>query len=648
MRPATWHRLSASEGVAAPRAVPVRMSHTTPSPAPAAPIRELTLRVLVLGGVLSVVMAAANTYLGLKVGMTVSASIPAAVLSMAILRGAFRDGTILENNLVQTMASTGESLAAGVIFTVPALVMVGAWQDFQLWPTTLIVLLGGLLGVVFMVPMRKALIVDRADLVYPEGVACAEVLTAGQEGGHGLRAIGLGMGVGAGFKLLETAFGVFRPTVEAAVVRGRSVLYAGADMSVALLGVGYIVDLHIASLIALGGALGWWVALPLLGGDPALVPVDAAYALWSDKVRFIGVGAMLVGGVHSIWSVRGGILAGLRGAGAFGRAPTQDLARTERNLGAPALLGVFLVTVVMTVFFYDYLIGDLPLAAVTAAVMVVSAFLFVAVATYIAGLVGSSNSPVSGMTICALLIAAGVLLAVGVRGDSAIVATLGVAGVVCCATCTSGDIAQDLKTGLLVGATPARQQLVEIVAVLVPAAFFAPILSLLHQSYGIGTGEPGSLAAPQAGLFASLAAGFFGDGTLPWDMIAAGAGVGVGLLALNAALEHRGLAYRAHVMPVAVGMYLPFSLAPPILAGGLIRAWVGRRRAAAAEGDSGLLLSSGLIAGEALLGILLAVLLWQEVPLPSWPLPAWVSLASFAAVCWLLWRTALGRAEGAG
>ncbi|MDX1384645.1 MAG: oligopeptide transporter, OPT family, partial [Thermoanaerobaculia bacterium] len=286
------------------------MSHTTPSPAPAAPIRELTLRVLVLGGVLSVVMAAANTYLGLKVGMTVSASIPAAVLSMAILRGAFRDGTILENNLVQTMASTGESLAAGVIFTVPALVMVGAWQDFQLWPTTLIVLLGGLLGVVFMVPMRKALIVDRADLVYPEGVACAEVLIAGQEGGRGLRAIGLGMGVGAGFKLLETAFSVFRPTVEAAVVRGRSVLYAGADMSVALLGVGYIVDLHIASLIALGGALGWWVALPLLGGDPALVPVDAAYALWSDKVRFIGVGAMLVGGVHSIWSVRGGILAG--------------------------------------------------------------------------------------------------------------------------------------------------------------------------------------------------------------------------------------------------------------------------------------------------------------------------------------------------
>ncbi|MEE2775424.1 MAG: oligopeptide transporter, OPT family [Acidobacteriota bacterium] len=601
---------------------------------------ELTLRVLVIGAVLSVVMAAANTYLGLKVGMTVSASIPAAVISMAILRGLFRGGTILENNLVQTMASTGESLAAGVIFTVPALVMVGAWQSFEILPTTMIVVLGGLLGVVFMVPMRKALIVDRPDLVYPEGVACSEVLEAGQQGGRGLGAIAAGLGVGAAFKLLETGLGVIRAVVEVAAVRGRSVFYFGSDMSVALLAVGYIVNLRIAALITFGGALGWLVAIPLLGGaDPSGDPIAVANALWSEKVRYIGVGTMLIGGVHSIWSVRGGIAAGLAGIGGFSNRDS-TVARTERNLSMMALLVIFLATVIATVFFYDSLIGDFPLAALTAGVMVVTAFLFVAVATYIAGLVGSSNSPVSGMTICALLIAAGVLLALGIRGDSAILATLGVAGVVCCATCTSGDIAQDLKTGLLVGATPARQQLVEIIAVLVPAAFFAPILSLLHSSYGIGTGEPGSLAAPQAGLFASLADGFFGEGTLPWNMILIGIGVGAALILLNVALERSGSSFRAHVMPVAVGIYLPFSLDIPILIGGILRAILSKANEGNEGGDRGVLFSSGLIAGEALLGILLAVVLWREIELPSWTTPALVSLALFGGVCWLLAREA--------
>jgi putative OPT family oligopeptide transporter len=583
---------------------------------PSQNIREVTVIALLLGLVLSIVMGAANTYLGLYAGMTVSASIPAAVISMGILRGLLRRGTILENNIVQTMASTGESLAAGVIFTVPALVMVGAWQDFEFWPTTLIILLGGVLGIVFMVPMRRALIVERKDLIYPEGVACAEVLTAGERGGSGIRAIMLGLGIGAVFKFLVSGVHLIRETVEGAIAGGRRAFYMGADMSVALVAVGYIVDIHIAVLITLGGAIGWLVAIPLLGGvAPGSVPLDTAWNLWSEKVRYIGVGAMLVGGVHSIWNVRQGIVAGitgLRGAGQHGPGmPPGSRPRTERDMPLPWLAGIFLAATCATFLFYDMLIGSTGVAAVTTVVMVVTAFLFVAVATYIAGLVGSSNSPVSGMTICALLIAAGVLLALGIKGDSAILATLGVAGVVCCATCTSGDVAQDLKTGLLVGATPARQQWTEILGAIVPAFFFAPILALLHHAYGIGTGAPGSLRAPQAALFASLTDGFFGGGNLPWTMVGIGVAVGIALIVIDRFLEAGGGRFRAHVMPVAVGIYLPLSLDIPILAGGLIRHFLRRSATSGNGGNSehgkGVLFGSGLIAGEALMGIALAI-----------------------------------------
>jgi putative OPT family oligopeptide transporter len=607
---------------------------------------ELTWMAILLGLVLAVVMGAANTYLGLRVGLTVSASIPAAVISMAILRGVLRRGSILENNIVQTMASTGEALAAGVIFTVPALVMIGEWQEFEFWPTTLIALLGGVLGVAMMVPMRKALIIDRQDLVYPEGVACAEVLITGEErSGGGMRAIAVGLGVGALFKLAQTGFSAIQGTVEGAVARGRSVLYAGSDMSVALLAVGYIVNLEIASLVFLGGALGWLVAIPLLGGyggEAALgSALDHAGNLWSTQVRFIGVGAMLVGGVHSIWSVRGGILAGVKGLGAVRGMAAGSIVRTERTLPPVALLSIFLITCLATGVFYDYLIGNVAIAAVATVVLVVVAFLFVAVATYIAGLVGSSNSPVSGMTICALLIAAGVLIALGVQGDSAVLATLGVAGVVCCAVCTSGDIAQDLKTGSLVGATPARQQWAELLAAVVSAFFFAPILTVLHRAYTIGEGLP----APQAGLFASLTEGLFRGGDVPLRMVGIGAGLGVALIIINVILAARGVKFRAHVMPVAVGIYLPFSLAPPMLLGGILRHVADRRHASGGNEarDPGVLLSSGLIAGEAILGIVLAAVIAAEVALPEWPLPFWVSLLAFAGVAWVLYRFAMRR-----
>jgi putative OPT family oligopeptide transporter len=606
-------------------------------------IPEITVRAVVLGGILSIVMGWANTYLGLYAGMTVAASIPAAVISMALLRGVLRTGTILENNIVQTMASTGESLAAGVIFTVPALVMIGAWQEFEFWPTTLITMLGGLLGIIFMVPMRKALIVDRPELVYPEGVACAEVLTVGEEQGAGIRYIVRGVLVGGLFKLLVNGFQAVQPVVEGAVARGRSVFYAGSDMSVALMAVGYIVNLQIAALITLGGAIGWIVSIPLMGGFEGGSPVDHAFDLWSSRVRYIGVGAMLVGGVWSIIQVRHGIVAGLTGLGRFqGGDGAARLPRTERNVPLPWLLGLFLVTTFSTFLFYDVLVGSLKVAAVTALLMVFTAFLFVAVATYIAGLVGSSNSPVSGMTICALLIAAGAMLALGIRGESAILATLGIAGVVCCATCTAGDVAQDLKTGLLIGATPARQQWMEMLGAVIPAFFFAPTLTLLHTAYGIGTEAPGSLRAPQAALFASLTNGFFGDGSLPWNMIGIGAAIGVGLIVTNQILERSGSSFRTHVMPVAVGIYLPMSLDIPILIGGLLRYFVRERRGSADEArDPGILFGSGLIAGEALMGIGLAAAIFFGADLPYVLVDHWlVSLTVFGAVVGLYWSIA--------
>jgi len=573
-------------------------------------VAETTPLAIGLGLVLALVLGAANVYLGLYAGMTVSASIPAAVVSMAILRGVFRRGTILENNIAQTIASTGESLAAGAIFTIPALVLVGVWKDFQFWPTTLIIMCGGLLGVVFMVPLRRALIVDREDLTYPEGVACSEVLTVGQEGGSGIKPIGIGLLVGAAFKFLVSGLSAIKGTLEFAVAKGQSIFYGGSDLSVALVSVGYIVKLKVAVQIFLGGVIGWVIAIPLIGGYESGEALESAWSAWSTQVRYIGVGTMLVGGLFSIWSVRKGIFAGL---GSLHSVPEtkkgKAVPRTEQDMPLYILVAVLLLTILLTMGLYQYLIGSIGAMFASIIMTVIASFLFVAVATYIVGLVGSSNSPVSGMTICALLMTAGMLLALGIKGDSAILATLGVAGVVCCAACTAGDIAQDLKTGQLVGSTPRKQQMVEVIGVVIPAFIFAPVMALLHNTYGIGDG----LLAPQAALFASLAEGFFGEGTLPWNMIKIGAGIGITLIIIDFFLERAKSPFRTHIMPVAVGIYLPMSLSMPIFIGGLIYFTLHRKQSNGDitndASDHGVLYGSGLIAGEALMGIGLAGLM---------------------------------------
>lgn len=571
-------------------------------------IAESTVLSIGLGLFLAVVMGAANTYAGLYAGMTVSASIPAAVISMAILRGVFRRGTILENNIAQTVASTGEGLAAGAIFIIPALVMIGAWTEFEFWPTTMIVMLGGLLGIVFMVPLRKALIVDNEDLIYPEGVACSEVLIVGQEGGTGIKWIGIGLGIGMIFKYLVSGLALIKGTVEGAFALGSKVVYGGSDMSVMLVAVGYIVRLNIAAQVFAGGVIGWFIAIPLLGGYGGEgTSLDFAWDLWSTKVRYIGVGTMLVGGLASIWSVRHGITQGLKAMrGPSRSAETADATlRTDRNMALTPLVSIFLFAALGTFMLYDVLIGSVFVAFIAAIVMIVASFIFVAVATYIVGLVGSSNSPVSGMTICALLLTAGVLLALGIESESAILATLGVAGVVCCATCTAGDVAQDLKTGVLVGATPAKQQWAEILGVVVTAFIFAPVMTWLHAKYVIGEG----LRAPQAALFASLTNGIFGDGSIPKNMIYIGVGIGIAIIALDKFLNVQGFKARLHVMPIAVGIYLPVSIAVPIFLGGLISYIVHRGSEEEQDdaGDRGVLFGSGLVAGEAFMGIGLAI-----------------------------------------
>ncbi|MFH1679984.1 MAG: oligopeptide transporter, OPT family [Candidatus Eisenbacteria bacterium] len=618
-------------------------------------IPEATVRAVVLGVLLGLVMTAANMYIGLYAGMTVSASIPAAVISMGILRGVLRRGTILENNIVQTVASAGESLASGIVFTVPALVLTSAWHEFRFWPVTLIALFGGLLGVLFMIPLRQALIVEEKELLYPEGIACAEVLEAGQEGGSGIRTVFGALGFGALFKLFTGGFSIIRGTVEGAVQAGRTIFYMGSDISPALLGVGFIVGPNVATLVFLGGAIGWLVAIPIyvaVHGLPAGVsPADHANAVWDSQIRFLGVGAMIVGGLWSIVSVRKGIAKGLGGgvSGAVAGGALSEL-RTERSI--PMKQIALLLALALPVLFglYVHLAGSLRIGLAAGLVLTVAAFFFVAVSSYIVGLVGSSNNPVSGMTICTLLLASAILLALGLRGTTGVIAVLGIAGVACCAVATAGDVSQDLKTGYLVGATPWKQQWAEVAGVVSSAFLIAPVLTVLHKAYTIGEG----LRAPQATLFASLTNTLFHGGTLPRGMIACGAAIGLAIGLLDLQLRKSGRGFRAYVMPVAVGIYLPLSLSTPILLGGIVSLLTRRRlrgrdaKEREAAGNRGLLFSSGLVAGEAVTGVLLALIIFLGKDLPVvWIDSALLSLLLFLATILLLGFATLGR-EGGG
>ena len=560
--------------------------------------KEFTLTALVLGVVLAVVFGAANAYLGLRVGLTVSASVPAAVISMGVLRFVLRRDSILENNMVQTIGSAGESLAAGAIFTLPALYL---WAEErpaeftapELLSVTLIALAGGVLGVLLMVPLRRPLIVEDKTLKYPEGCACADVLMAGEAGARHAKNVFTGLAVSAAVKFVT---GWLKWIPENVLVPVRAVRGAvGFDFSPALLGVGYIVGPKVSSLLFAGGMFGWMVLIPILS---LVVPEAGAMwdagnvkGIWSGYVRYVGAGAIAMGGFISlVKSAPVFLRAFRRSAGADGRKEADREEDAGRDLPIKAVFAA-----VACVIAFIWAVPAVPVSLLGAVLIAVFGFFFAAVSARMVGFVGSSNNPASGMTIATLVVATLVLRETGNVGAAGMVAAIAIGSVVCIVAAIAGDTAQDLKTGRILGATPWKQQLGELVGVVASALAIGGVLVLLHRAWGFGSD---AISAPQATLMKVIVEGMM-DGGLPW-----------GLLAVGASLAAVLAAFRVSVMPVAIGLYLPVGLGVTMFAGGMLRLAVERiRGAASAEGgDAGTLFSAGLVAGEGLCGIVLALL----------------------------------------
>lgn len=574
---------------------------------------EFTRTSIIMGILLAVIFGAANAYLGLKVGLTISASIPAAVISMGIIRGILKKDSILENNLVQTIGSAGESVAAGAIFTIPALyIWATEWGTDapNLLVVTLIALLGGILGVLFMIPLRKALIVEEhGTLSYPEGTACAEVLLAGEEGGEKARTTFLGLGIGAGYKFLSEGFGLFPNEIETAIpgYKGAAI---GIDVLPSLLGVGFIIGPQVSAYMLSGAIFGWFVLIPLITfmGDlapivmaPAVLPIHEMdyWGIWDNYIRYIGAGTVAFGGIFSLIKTLPLIIRTFRDAikdysNGVGQSTTL---RTDQDIPLKTVLILAVVIII--------LMGVLPIVPVGISgvlLIVIFGFFFATVSSRIVGLIGSTNNPISGMTIATLIITAFAFKFMGNDGQSGMIATLSVGAIVSIVAAIAGDTSQDLKTGFIVGATPKKQQYGEIIGVIASALAIGGVLLLLDSAWGFGSAE---LPAPQATLMKLVIEGVMG-GTLPWTFIFIGVFFGV-------TLELLGLP----VLPIAIGLYLPIHLSVGIMVGGIVRGIVDRKKNKSQHQkeskiiqfqiDSGILYGSGLIAGEGLVGILLAV-----------------------------------------
>ena len=637
---------------------------------------QLTVRAVILAVLLAMILSAANAYLGLFAGLTIATAIPAAVVSMGVLR-LLGGGTILENNIVQTGASAGSSIAAGVIFTIPALIILGYWQDFRYSWVLAIAGLGGLLGVLFSVPLRRSMIVEDP-LPFPEGKAAAEVLKAGENPGPGLKILAFSAALGALIKAAAASGMKLIPdTAAGAGFFGKYLGYMGTNLSPALLGVGYIVGLNIGIVVLSGSILSWHIAIPIYhamfqGTDPALAASiatagaeEAAFAIWSTKIRYLGVGAMLIGGIWTLFSLRKSLLSGVRsGIAAARKGADTNIAETDRDLPMKWMLIALVIFVLPLALLYHAIVAADPsvtnpwaIGILMTIIMIIAGFLFVSVSAYLAGLVGSSNNPVSGITIATILFASVVLmLLLGRESPIGAVAAIMIGAVVCCAAAVGGDNLQDLKAGYIVGATPWKQQLMLGIGAFSCALIMAPVLNLLAQAYGIGapTAEhPNSLSAPQATLMASVAKGMFG-GELPWGIIAIGAGVGAVIIALDEWLKATGKTFRVPVLAAAIGIYLPLELMVPIFLGGLLAYLVERRHGMVGSADEsardrlhrpGTLFAAGLITGEALMGILIAIPIVATgrpdvIALPeNLQFGKYVGLAILAVVAWLLYRT---------
>ncbi len=634
----------------------------------AEPAPQLTLRAILLSIVLVVILAAANTYLGLFAGMTIASAIPAAVVSMAVLR-LLGGGGILENNIVQTGASAGSSIASGVIFTIPALVILGYWQEFEYQWVFAIAGLGGLLGVIFSVPLRRSLIVDQG-LAFPEGKAAAEVLKTGENPAQGVKVLAVAALFGA-FAKVGAASGLrlFPDTAAGATWVGKAIAYMGTNLSAALLGVGYIVGLNIGIVVLAGAVIGWNIAIPIyssffLQSDPALATQiaaasaeDAAFMIWSAQIRYLGVGAMLIGGIWTLISLRKSLFSGIKsGFDATRSGVTTVVAHTEKDVPMKYIAIGLVIFTLPLLWLYQSIVQQWTASIPMTLIMIVAGFLFVSVSAYMAGLVGSSNNPVSGITISTILFAALILvLLLGRDSSIGAVAAIMIGAVVCCAACIGGDNLQDLKCGHIVGATPWKQQLMLAIGAVSSALIMAPVLNLLLHAYGIGTPtaeHPNPLLAPQANLMASVATGIFG-GELPWTTIGIGAAIGAAIIIFDLWLQASGRKFRVPVLACAIGIYLPIELMVPIFLGGLLAHIVERKMGGARNEEEhgqihrkGMLFSAGLITGEALMGIFIAIPIVVTGRADVLALPenmqfgGWLGLILLSIIAWLLFRYA--------
>ena len=606
-------------------------------------VPEFTVTSVLIGCILAIVFGAANAYLGLLVGMTVSASIPAAVLSMGIIRIILRRDSILENNMVQTIGSAGESLAAGAIFTLPALFLwaeEGRIEFPSILTIFLIALFGGILGVCFMVPLRQALIVEEhGTLPFPEGTACAEVLLAGEEGGSKAGSVFKGLGIAAAYKLIADGFNVF-PSEIGYAFKGFAGSQIGIQVLPSLAGVGFICGPKISSYMLAGGTLSWFVLMPaiaLFGGDAVIFPGTdpissmAPSDLWESYIKYIGAGAVAAGGVISLIKTFPLIIRTFKQAmkSMSKKHANTNVLRTQQDLPMPLLLVMMLVIVVLI-----WLVPTFPVNPIGALIIVVFGFFFASVSSRMVGLIGSSNNPVSGMAIATLIIATLLLKVTGADGTTGMVGAIAIGGIICIVAAIAGDTSQDLKTGFIVGATPKKQQIGEMLGVVVSAAAIGFVLYLLNEAWGYGTDK---IPAAQATMMKLLVEGIM-DANLPWALILIGVFVAVVAEIL-----------KVPVMPFAVGMYLPFSLSAGIMAGGAVRFIVEKIKGSDAEkkarGDRGVLFTSGLIAGEGIMGIILAVLAVvgaaDRIKLLEVPLPQFVSLIIFILLLAYLFRVCM-------
>jgi putative OPT family oligopeptide transporter len=652
---------------------------------------ELTIKALVLGILMAVVLGAANAYLGLKAGLTISATFPAAVVAIAAFRLPFFQGSVLEQNIARTAASVGEALVAGAIFTIPAFLIARVdgepvWSTFDYWSSTWIMLVGGVLGVLFVILLRRTLVED-ADLPFPESAACAELVKAGQKGESGARFVFGAIGVSALLELFKNSRGieVISATKEFFIRFPRSLVTHGSAeeplgevahtggaflatpaASPALIAVGYIIGPRLSAVAFSGGAFGWLFLVPLLlFMDPDLAQrvgdaeaLDVADSVWRNYVRPIAVGAMLVGAVHTLVTLKGSLTqAFIRVVKDFGKKAfiesSEGGGRLEIDVSLKWITVGVAVTAIPMTLLYWFFTNSLMGALVAAAVMIITGFLFAAVGGYLVGLIGGSNQPISGLALSTLIIAALLMVAIGVKGAGGVAAVLGVAAVVCCASAMAGDMIQDLKVGHLLGGTPWRMEVAEMISTVLVAFVLIWPMIFLHAGVPGGIGGE-QLSAPQAGLMAQLATGIVG-GNMPWALIGIGIAFGLALVLIKSPSP----------MLIAVGMYLHFDTTAAIFLGGVL-AWivmlVRRRKRFSAEQklaseNRGTLVASGLIAGEALMAVTLAALYFALPPDPpdgissvatawlgfdpaaflnSWG--GWFSLVLFAVVIWALVR----------